>query len=227
MDKYGVNTAEKLTDAAMNSDFNYSFIDNNKKGDLTRLEGYLFPDTYEFFVDEDPTHAVCRDCSTTSNAAHGAMSSCTQVEASGYSLDEILTIASLIEKETDGTDRDEHRLRHLQPPQQRRRDLPQATRSTPRSSTASATRTARTMPARSRSSGPQLRHALQPRVCTRACRPRPSANPGLASIQRGAGAGAHELLLLRARQGRRASLLQNLPRSTSSFVNSSQYGRLT
>ena len=35
MDKYGVNTAEKLTDAAMNSDFNYSFIDNNKKGDLT------------------------------------------------------------------------------------------------------------------------------------------------------------------------------------------------
>lgn len=60
MDKYGVNTAEKLTDAAMNSDFNYSFIDNNKKGDLTRLEGYLFPDTYEFFVDEDPTHALSR-----------------------------------------------------------------------------------------------------------------------------------------------------------------------
>ena len=31
MDKYGVNTAEKLTDAAMNSDFNYAFIDNNRR----------------------------------------------------------------------------------------------------------------------------------------------------------------------------------------------------
>ena len=60
MDKYGVNTAEKLTDAALNADFNYSFIDNNKKGDLTRLEGYLFPDTYEFFVEEDPAHALSR-----------------------------------------------------------------------------------------------------------------------------------------------------------------------
>lgn len=48
----------------------------------------------------------------------------TQVEESGYSLEEILIIASLIEKETDGKDPHEHRLRDLQPPQQRRRDLP-------------------------------------------------------------------------------------------------------
>ena len=102
MDKYGVNTAEKLTDAAMNSDFNYSFIDNNKKGDLTRLEGYLFPDTYEFFVDEDPTHALSRLLDNFNTKMSDELMQ--KVEASGYSLNQILTIASLIEKETDGTD---------------------------------------------------------------------------------------------------------------------------
>mgnify|MGYP002571677587 CR=1 FL=1 len=102
MDKYGVNTAEKLTDAAMNSDFNYSFIDNNKKGDLTRLEGYLFPDTYEFFVDEDPTHALSRLLDNFNTKMSDELMQ--KVEASGYSLNQILTIASLIEKETDGKD---------------------------------------------------------------------------------------------------------------------------
>ena len=102
MDKYGVNTAEKLTDAAMNSDFNYSFIDNNKKGDLTRLEGYLFPDTYEFFVDEDPAHAFSRLLDNFNAKMSDEIMQ--KVESSGYSLNEILTIASLIEKETDGTD---------------------------------------------------------------------------------------------------------------------------
>ena len=94
MDKYGVNTAEKLTDAAMNSDFNYSFIDNNKKGDLTRLEGYLFPDTYEFFVDEDPTHALSRLLDNFNTKMSDELMQ--KVEASGYSLNQILTIASLI-----------------------------------------------------------------------------------------------------------------------------------
>ena len=104
MDKYGVNTAEKLTDAALNADFNYSFIDNNKKGDLTRLEGYLFPDTYEFFVDEDPAHALSRLLDNFNTKMSDEIMQ--QVESSGYSLNQILTIASLIEKETDGTDRE-------------------------------------------------------------------------------------------------------------------------
>ena len=64
MDKYGVNTAEKLTDAAMNADFNYSFIDNNKKGDLTRLEAISSPiPTNSSWTRTRRTR--CRDCSTT------------------------------------------------------------------------------------------------------------------------------------------------------------------
>ena len=102
--KYGVNTEESLTDAAMNADFDYAFIDNNKKGDLTRLEGYLFPDTYEFFVDEAPAHALSRLLENFNAKLDDELMQ--KVEESKYSLSEILTIASLIEKETDGTDRE-------------------------------------------------------------------------------------------------------------------------
>lgn len=102
--KYGVNTEENLTEAAMNADFDYAFIDNNKKGDLTRLEGYLFPDTYEFFVDEDGAHALARLIANFDTRLDDELMQ--KVEASPYSLGDILTIASLIEKETDGTDRE-------------------------------------------------------------------------------------------------------------------------
>lgn len=102
--KYGVSTEEELCDAAENGDFDYAFIDSNKKGDLTRLEGYLFPDTYEFFVDEDPVHALSRLLANFDARLDDELTA--KIDASKYSLSEILTIASLIEKETDGTDRE-------------------------------------------------------------------------------------------------------------------------
>lgn len=102
--KYGVNTEENLTEAAMNADFDYAFIDNNRKGDLTRLEGFLFPDTYEFFVDEDSAHALSRLLANFDAKLDDELVA--KLDASSYGLNEILTIASLIEKETDGTDRE-------------------------------------------------------------------------------------------------------------------------
>ena len=69
-----------------------------------KMEGYLFPDTYEFFVDEDPTHALSRLLDNFNTKMSDELMQ--KVEASGYSLNQILTIASLIEKETDGTDRE-------------------------------------------------------------------------------------------------------------------------
>ncbi len=100
--KYGVATEEELSEAAANYDFSYSFL-TGKKGDVTRLEGYLFPDTYEFFVGGNAATAIGKmlknfDAKLTPELKE-------QIEASEYSLKEILTIASLIEKETDGHDR--------------------------------------------------------------------------------------------------------------------------
>ena len=100
--KYGVNSEDALLSAAERGSFDYSFLDSGKSG-IARLEGYLFPDTYEFFVNEDPSHAICRLLDNFSQRMDDELM--TQVEESGYSLEEILIIASLIEKETDGKDR--------------------------------------------------------------------------------------------------------------------------
>ncbi len=100
--KYGVSTEEALLDAAANYDFTHGFIIGDK-GDVTRLEGFLFPDTYEFYVNGNPATALGRMLNNFSNKMDDGLMD--QVNASGYSLSQIITIASLIEKETDGQDR--------------------------------------------------------------------------------------------------------------------------
>ena len=102
MAEYGVNTEEELTEAAKNYDFSHGFI-TGKKGDITRLEGFLFPDTYEFYVNGNPATALGRLLNNFANKMDDDLMQ--QVEESGYTLDQIITIASLIEKETDGRDR--------------------------------------------------------------------------------------------------------------------------
>ena len=96
----GVNTEEALTDAAKNASFTFDFVKDT--GELSRLEGYLFPDTYEFYLNENPTSALKRLLSNFNRKMTEERMQA--VEESGYSMKEIITIASLIEKETDGTD---------------------------------------------------------------------------------------------------------------------------
>lgn len=99
--KNGVNTEESLLEAAKTAKFDYSFIDNTTE-DITRLEGYLFPDTYDFYVDEKPASALNRLIKNFNNKIDDDMLEA--AESRGYSLKQIVTIASLIEKETDGSD---------------------------------------------------------------------------------------------------------------------------
>ena len=99
--KNGVNTEEKLMEAAKTATFNYKYIDNNSE-ELSRLEGYLFPDTYDFYVGEKPSNALNRLISNFDRKMDEERLE--KVEASGHSLKEIVIIASLIEKETDGSD---------------------------------------------------------------------------------------------------------------------------
>ena len=97
----GVNTEEALLEAAKTYKFDYTFIDNSTE-DISRLEGYLFPDTYDFYVNEKPGSALNRLISNFNKKLDDDLLAA--AEARGYSLQEIVTIASLIEKETDGTD---------------------------------------------------------------------------------------------------------------------------
>ena len=100
----GVNTVEELTDAAANYDFDYTFLDDSLKGSVSRLEGYLFPNTYDFYVGENAAHALSRLLDEFNRQMSDDVMAL--VEESGRSLQEIITIASLIEEETDGTDRE-------------------------------------------------------------------------------------------------------------------------
>ncbi|MDD5932091.1 MAG: endolytic transglycosylase MltG [Oscillospiraceae bacterium] len=100
--KNGVASEADLMEAAKTADFNYSFIDNDSE-DISRLEGYLFPDTYEFYVNtKKPASALDKLISTFNSKIDDELLE--QAKARGYDLKEIVIIASLIEKETDGTD---------------------------------------------------------------------------------------------------------------------------
>ena len=97
-----VSNVEDLTEAAKNHVFDYTFVDNENLGSITRLEGFLFPDTYEFFHKEDAVSALDRLLSNFQARVSGDL--LTDIENSQYSLREIVTLASLIEKEAIGDD---------------------------------------------------------------------------------------------------------------------------
>lgn len=100
--KNGVSTEEALTEAAQTYQFSYDFIDNTSE-DISRLEGYLFPDTYEFYVNmSEAGKAFEKLISNFYNKIDDELLAA--AETRGYDLQDIITIASLIEKETDGSD---------------------------------------------------------------------------------------------------------------------------
>ena len=100
--KNNVSTEEALLEAARTYQFDFSFIDNDST-DISRLEGYLFPDTYEFYTNmKKPGAALAKMISNFNNKLDDDQLAAAQ--ARGYDLKKIVTIASLIEKETDGTD---------------------------------------------------------------------------------------------------------------------------
>ena len=101
MAEKGVNTEENLLEAAKTASFSYEYINNNSE-DISRLEGYLFPDTYDFYLNEKPANAINRLIKNFDSKLDDDLLA--QAEARGYALKKIITIASLIEKETDGTD---------------------------------------------------------------------------------------------------------------------------
>ena len=103
----GVGSVEDLTETAENHVFDkYALVDNENLGSITRLEGYLYPDTYNFYVGGDVTLAFNSMLSNFNNKVYLNEDLTSLFDASDYSFQEIITIASLIEKETDGTDRD-------------------------------------------------------------------------------------------------------------------------
>lgn len=98
----GVATVEELTEMAASHDYAFSFLQDIPLGDANRLEGFLYPDTYQFNTPHSALYAINKMLVNFDQKYSDSLRQ--QVAESGYSIREVLTIASLIEKETAGTD---------------------------------------------------------------------------------------------------------------------------
>lgn len=58
LEEKDVCSVDDLRDVAANGEFDYAFLEGLPTGDYHRLEGFLFPDTYDFFVNDDPQRVV-------------------------------------------------------------------------------------------------------------------------------------------------------------------------
>ena len=99
----GVATKEDLEDACANFEFaDYDFLDSDQLGSIDRMEGFLFPSTYEFDKNRSAVYAVETMLVYFKNSISQQMLA--DIKASPYTLQEIVTMASLIEKESIGDD---------------------------------------------------------------------------------------------------------------------------
>lgn len=106
LEESGVSTVELMQKVAAEHDFKYSFLKGVLPlGDYHRLEGYLFPDTYEFYMGggENEVIQVLNKMILRFDQQFPDLLR-EQAAEMGYSVHDIVIIASLIEKETDGGD---------------------------------------------------------------------------------------------------------------------------
>ena len=97
LEENGVSDFDELMDAAASYKFKYSFLEELEDGEASRLEGYLFPDTYEFYVNMQPASAINKFLETFHYVFNDDLQ--VQLENSGMEIRDIITIASMIEKE--------------------------------------------------------------------------------------------------------------------------------
>lgn len=118
----GVCTVDELEQTAANYQFDYEFLRGLEYGSKTRLEGYLFPDTYEFYVNDKPENVIDKFLRNFDNkltdqmyedvaALNDRLSAQMQesgfteaeIENAGLTMHDVIIVASLVEKETAKT----------------------------------------------------------------------------------------------------------------------------
>lgn len=97
LEEMNVCSYDELMESAANDKFNYSFLEGMEEGDATRLEGFLFPDTYEFYVGMQASSAINKMLETFYYKQTADMLK--QASDMNMSMREIVNVASLIEKE--------------------------------------------------------------------------------------------------------------------------------
>lgn len=92
-----VCSAEDLYDAAANYKYNFAFLEDAENGDASYLEGFLFPDTYDFYQGEQASSVINKFLS----ALHYKVTADMWKQCGNLNITfrEAVTIASMIEKE--------------------------------------------------------------------------------------------------------------------------------
>ena len=123
LEKNEVCTAEKLGESAANTQFDYWFLEDIPYGETNRLEGFLFPDTYDFYVNDDPDRVLEKllsnfnrkfsdDASAQLETLNTALAERwtakgydeSYIEAHRMTIYDLVTVASMIEKEAKKAD---------------------------------------------------------------------------------------------------------------------------
>jgi len=102
LEEHKVCSQADLYEAAANSDYSYSFLEGEGTGTPGRLEGYLFPDTYYFYEGMQAPSAINKFLSNFRNRFTAEMIQ--RLYDSGMSYHDVVTIASIIEKEAANDD---------------------------------------------------------------------------------------------------------------------------
>ncbi len=93
----GVCSVDDLYAAAANTEFSYAFLEDAETGDAYRLEGFLFPDTYYFYQGMQASSAINKFLSNLHYRVTDEIWQ--QTKAMGLTFRQMITIASLIERE--------------------------------------------------------------------------------------------------------------------------------
>ena len=83
--------------AAAEYNFKYDFVESSSYAGASRLEGYLFPDTYQFYVNMEASSAINKLLNNFYLKYTADMLS--QTEKMGITVKDVVTVASIIEKE--------------------------------------------------------------------------------------------------------------------------------
>lgn len=97
LEENNVCSKAELEQCAASYEFDYEFLKDVPYGDYNRLEGYLFPDTYEFYLMDEPENVIKRFLRNFNNRVDEELLE--KVAESGYTLHEVITMASIIEGE--------------------------------------------------------------------------------------------------------------------------------
>ena len=118
----GVCSYQDLADTAASYEFAYDFLQEIPYGSENRLEGYLFPDTYQFYLNDKPENVLGRFLrnfeSKITDDMYAALDELnakleekmrangfeeSEIESAKLSFHDVVIVASLVEKETAKT----------------------------------------------------------------------------------------------------------------------------